>query len=856
MQPKKIAFLISILCIWMYSVQAQTPIWKWTKTSTGDNILQSENDSVGNTYIMGEFFGTDGIEINNVPYDGSTGGGEIKNLFMAKFDAAGKLVWARVFFGDAENSEITGIRFDVNSRGEVALLAESENNTIVHAGRFDLDYLAPTRNVFVTKISKSGFIIWARKIEIIEGTLNLTYGSDISLGENGKVAVTGTFFGDQINAGIHNAPGLGINDMMYVVKYNAMGDEEWLRSAEYTGAADSLYIRGSLICIDDEENIYVTGDYEGGGRFIFESDTSAVEVGKNIYLAKYLPDGTIQWARFYGGDLDDIPENLMLDNNDDIVFIGLFSSIEMNVQGILMPNSGNYYDQFITKISRNGVRIFAKQINSQINFLAESRRNTQLNIDGNNNILVATSFTTVTSLTGVNTVVNAEAGTSDLLFIKYEPFNGNILWSVGGNQMGNNNLGAVAVDKYGNLYTTSDLNNNITIESTDFIDPEGFGGFYIAKITPDGIVEFGDVKLSTATGWVGVEDIDVDVFGNIYLTGQYGGTGVSFGNTDLADPADGGQFFAKFSLTSQISGEVINPEGTAVSNGYVFLIGHTRFQRAPVTDSVPIGADGTFTFSDVPYGRYILSAIPYPEAEWLLTYYPEEDYWENAVKIIINSPQPVDDLSIIVFLKEPMTGENSLEGTITQIEEEDASKSGMQMNPVPVREASVVLVRNKLKSDYEVVATTYSDISGNFAFYDVDDGFYMLYIDVPGIVHTDYYEVWITGGQMMSNLDYYMDEETISKVYLTPVTENVATNTPVILSPNPAHDFIYLHNVQTNTNDVVFRIYDIYGRMVHEGEANISDQSFVLDINCLNIGEYIIKIIGNDGIIIKKFIKY
>jgi hypothetical protein len=203
-----------------------------------------------------------------------------------------------------------------------------------------------------------------------------------------------------------------------------------------------------------------------------------------------------------------------------------------------------------------------------------------------------------------------------------------------------------------------------------------------------------------------------------------------------------------------------------------------------------------------------------------------------------------------------MTGENSLEGTVTQIEEEDASKSGMQINPVPVREASVVLVRNKLKSDYEVVATTYSDINGNFAFYDVDDGYYLLYIDVPGIVHTNYYEVWITGGQMMNNLDYYMDEETISKVYLTPVTENMVTNTPVILAPNPAQNFINLNNIHTNIEDVVFRIYDIHGRKVFESETNISSNSIDLDISYLNNGEYIIKIIGDEEIIIRKFIKY
>ena len=122
-----------------------------------------------------------------------------------------------------------------------------------------------------------------------------------------------------------------------------------------------------------------------------------------------------------------------------------------------------------------------------------------------------------------------------------------------------------------------------------------------------------------------------------------------------------------FSFTSHLSGQVINSDGLPVSNGYVYLIGHTRFQRSPVTDSIMLSGDGAFEFTEVPYGRYILSAVPHPDAMWLQTYYPEEDYWGNAERITVDSPQPQDNMNIIVFSKEELTGQNGLEGNLSQM---------------------------------------------------------------------------------------------------------------------------------------------------------------------------------------------
>src|SRR3972149_7740367 len=69
-------------------------------------------------------------------------------------------------------------------------------------------------------------------------------------------------------------------------------------------------------------------------------------------------------------------------------------------------------------------------------------------IDGNGNVYVTGSFTSVTLTFGTNSLVNASASTADVFIVKYDA-TGNVLWA--------KNFGGV----------DGDLGNSVTVDAND-----------------------------------------------------------------------------------------------------------------------------------------------------------------------------------------------------------------------------------------------------------------------------------------------------------------------------------------------------------------------------------------------------
>ena len=135
--------------------------------SFSDSGLGIGVDSGGNTYITGQFIGTFGIGTTNLAGDGLT------DMFLAKLDPAGNLVWA---------THAGGGEFD----GGYALAVDAAGNSFV-AGYFEDESLGG--DVLVAKYDPSGRRLWAKVA--VEGQDALCYA--IALDTAGDIYVTGSF---------------------------------------------------------------------------------------------------------------------------------------------------------------------------------------------------------------------------------------------------------------------------------------------------------------------------------------------------------------------------------------------------------------------------------------------------------------------------------------------------------------------------------------------------------------------------------------------------------------------------------------------------------------------------------------
>jgi hypothetical protein len=124
-----------------------------------------------------------------------------------------------------------------------------------------------------------------------------------------------------------------------------------LASASY-GDANVQQVRG--LALDTEGNAYVVGDFKGTLTFGEDILTSDGVTWSDVYLVKFLPDGTPDWAQKFGDSSDQQARGVAVDGADNVVIIGTRSGT-VNFGGSDLIAG----DMFIAKFDSAGVHQFS-----------------------------------------------------------------------------------------------------------------------------------------------------------------------------------------------------------------------------------------------------------------------------------------------------------------------------------------------------------------------------------------------------------------------------------------------------------------------------------------------------------------
>ncbi|MCQ2272938.1 MAG: thiol protease/hemagglutinin PrtT [Bacteroidales bacterium] len=85
-----------------------------------------------------------------------------------------------------------------------------------------------------------------------------------------------------------------------------------------------------------------------------------------------------------------------------------------------------------------------------------------------------------------------------------------------------------------------------------------------------------------------------------------------------------------------------------------------------------------------------------------------------------------------------------------------------------------------------------------------------------------------------------------------PVSVEDYQNIDIKLYPNPTQDILHINATENEINEVL--IYDIFGKeILHQ---NINNNNFDMDLSNYNSGTYILRIVTDNGVEIKKVVKY
>ena len=250
-------------------------------------------DGDGNSYVTGMFdkslacptCGTGATFGAGQPNETTLHGvGGSQDIFVAKYDAAGHLQWAKGA-GGADADRAWGIAVDAAGNSYVSGALGRFTSTATFGGGVTL---FPNGDgnwafVFVVKYDPNGNALWATNLGL----------TDIGLAAS-AIAVDAT--GNSYVAGSAPDPLAG-GSLIKVWKLDADGGVLWARQP--TG----VYVGGATgIAVDASGSSYVVGTF-GGGRVTFgagePNETSLADVNGSsgeMFLAKYDSSGNLAWA--------------------------------------------------------------------------------------------------------------------------------------------------------------------------------------------------------------------------------------------------------------------------------------------------------------------------------------------------------------------------------------------------------------------------------------------------------------------------------------------------------------------------------------------------------------------------------
>ncbi|MCC2670758.1 MAG: hypothetical protein K0Q72_3229 [Armatimonadetes bacterium] len=296
----------------------------------------------GEKYDYGHGVGVDGAGscyvTGAIVGDASFGDTRVENpvgshLFVVKYTGSGDLAWVRESRGASANGQAIAVDHAGNSwaTGSTSGDAEIEGLTLK----------AGARDLYVVKLDSNGKPLWAT------GTGNNFdgLGTGIALDAQGNAYVGGMFKATGLLAGAE-LRSAGDHDM-FTTMLDREGKPEWVRQGGGPGTDYCLSIAAS-----PSGGCFAAGEIMNATMFDGQTVTSAG--GRDLYLAHYDRSGKPVWFKQGGTEGDDLCYCITLDRRGSAYLSGAFNGTTRHGEHAITAVGGN--DVFLTKVRLGGAK--------------------------------------------------------------------------------------------------------------------------------------------------------------------------------------------------------------------------------------------------------------------------------------------------------------------------------------------------------------------------------------------------------------------------------------------------------------------------------------------------------------------
>lgn len=337
---------------------------------------------------------------------------------------------------------------------------------------------------------------WAKSVDGIASN----YGNDIVVDPQGNSYIIGSY-SETASFGNFNLTSMGVSDV-FIAKIDALGNFIWVKSIGGTGGDD-----GNGIALDNQGNIYITGNYRGDVTFGNTILTSfGFSVG--IFTAKLDASGNFIWAKGADGSGSHNGKSIAVDSQGNCFITGTLAGTA-NFDTISV--SGGV---FIAKLNSQGSFEWVKTTNPNVFTEGNS-----ITCDNQGNCYITGRFEGTTNFD--STSLSANSGYE--MYIGKIDASGNYLWITKAG--GNNSEGEkITIDNFGNLYVTGYFKGggsfgNFTLSSVGF-----YVNGFATKLDSSGNFIWATRLAGSNSGSGTGEGISTDFQGNSFIVGNFSGS--------------------------------------------------------------------------------------------------------------------------------------------------------------------------------------------------------------------------------------------------------------------------------------------------------------------------------------------
>ena len=410
--------------------------------STGSDIGRAiATDPTGNVYVTGTFQWT--VDLDPGPgVVALTAQAGWPDLYVAKYGPDGALVWARsLHASNAGQPPVVAYDLAADSGGNV-YLAGGFTNAVDFGGGYVLqDHAGGAGDGFLAKLDgRDGSTAWA--VGIGTGSQTRDWANSVAVDAGGNVLVAG-------------ALGSSSTTDAFVARYDAAGHQSWAQQFHngYQSVANG-------VAVDAAGAAYLTGSFRGTmdfdpgtGAYTLASGGSRTNPASAAYVVKLDAAGRFGWAVDFkaGNSGSSSGSGIGVDGSGNVVVAGRFSGavdFDPGKGTLTLPWVANN-DVFVVKFSPTGSLAWAKAVGG-----GDDDSISGLALDAQGGIYLSGTFGMTVDFDPGSGMYNlTSAGSKDAFVMKLDAA-GAFSWAASVGGPNEEFAGTIAVDGFGNVYTT------------------------------------------------------------------------------------------------------------------------------------------------------------------------------------------------------------------------------------------------------------------------------------------------------------------------------------------------------------------------------------------------------------------